>query len=163
MRPNTRMKCIVKYNGSVSCFNLVSIIDTSLGMKFGHYICSECGYDYGKKVDSDYCCICEGAKLSYVDNFYAESWLNFRFIGLRKEKNMSRNSSSGSSSGLGLCSVLTIVFIVLKLVGVIDWSWLWVLSPLWIEIILVIVLLIIIALLDRKSRNKWNRSDRLKW
>lgn len=76
---------------------------------------------------------------------------------------MSRNSSNGSSSGLGLCSVLTIVFIVLKLVGVINWSWLWVLSPLWIEIILVIVLLIIIALLDRKSRNKWNRSDRLKW
>lgn len=73
LQPNTRMKCIAKYNGSVGCFDLASIIDTSLEMKFGHYICSECGYDYGKKVDSDYCCICEGAKLNYVDNFYMES------------------------------------------------------------------------------------------
>ena len=73
LKPNTRMKCIAKYNGSVGCFNLVSIIDTSLGMKFGHYTCSECGHDYGKKVKSDYCYICEGAKLNYVDNFYVKS------------------------------------------------------------------------------------------
>lgn len=75
---------------------------------------------------------------------------------------MSRNSSSGSS-GLGLCSVLTIVFIVLKLVGVINWSWLWVLSPLWIDFLLAIILLTIIALVNRKTKNKWNRSDRIKW
>lgn len=72
LRPNTRMRCIARYNGSVGCFDLISIIDTSLEMKFGHYLCSECGYDYGKKTDSDYCCICEGAKLNYVDNFYVE-------------------------------------------------------------------------------------------
>ena len=71
--PNTRMKCIAKYNGSVNCFDLVSIIDTSLGMKFGHYICPKCGHDYGKKPDGDYCCICEGTNLKYVDNFYTES------------------------------------------------------------------------------------------
>ena len=71
--PNTRMKCIAKYNGSVNCFDLVSIIDTSLGMKFGHYICPECGHDYGKKPDGDYCCICEGIDLKYVDNYYTES------------------------------------------------------------------------------------------
>lgn len=34
-----------------------------------------------------------------------------------------------TSRGLGLCDVLTIVFLVLKLVGVIDWSWWWVFSP----------------------------------
>ena len=32
--------------------------------------------------------------------------------------------------GLGIVSVLTIIFIVLKLLGVIKWSWIWVLSPL---------------------------------
>lgn len=32
---------------------------------------------------------------------------------------------------MGILEVLAIVFIVLKLCGVIDWSWLWVLSPLW--------------------------------
>ena len=38
------------------------------------------------------------------------------------------------SEGLGLAGVLTIVFVVLKLIGVIDWSWWWVLSPIWISI-----------------------------
>ena len=33
------------------------------------------------------------------------------------------------SGGLGLGSILTIVFVVLKLCGVIDWNWFWVLSP----------------------------------
>ena len=39
-----------------------------------------------------------------------------------------------SGAGIGFCGLLTIVFIVLKLIGVIGWSWLWVLSPLWIPI-----------------------------
>lgn len=46
---------------------------------------------------------------------------------------MANNSSSG---GLGFGSALLIVFIVLKLVGVIDWSWWWVLAPLWVGAIL---------------------------
>lgn len=33
---------------------------------------------------------------------------------------------------IGFAGLLTIVFIVLKLIGEITWSWLWVLSPLWI-------------------------------
>ena len=72
-------------------------------------------------------------------------------------------SSSKSSGGLGLCSVLTIVFIVLKLVGVINWSWLWVLSPLWIEVIIAIVLVIIIALIEKNDDRKYRRSSRIKW
>ena len=39
------------------------------------------------------------------------------------------NSSSG---GIGFCGLLTILFIGLKLGHVIDWSWWWVLSPIWI-------------------------------
>ena len=57
------------------------------------------------------------------------------------------NNSSGSSAGIGFTGLLTIVFIVLKLLGKITWSWLWVLSPIWISVVLwtlyVIVLLII--------------------
>ena len=37
---------------------------------------------------------------------------------------------------IGLGGILGIVFIVLRLVGVIDWSWLWVLSPFWISVII---------------------------
>ncbi len=45
-------------------------------------------------------------------------------------------SNSNSSGGIGIGGVLLIVFIVLKLCGVIAWSWWWVLSPLWIPIAL---------------------------
>lgn len=40
--------------------------------------------------------------------------------------------NKNSSGGIGFAGVLMIVFIVLKLCGVISWSWLWVLSPFWI-------------------------------
>lgn len=42
-------------------------------------------------------------------------------------------------------SLLTIAFIVLKLCHVIEWSWLWVLSPLWIPFALVIVIAVFIT------------------
>ena len=48
-----------------------------------------------------------------------------------------------NGSSIGFMGLLQIVFIVLKFCGVIQWSWLWVLSPIWIEIILVIILVII--------------------
>ena len=41
--------------------------------------------------------------------------------------------------GVGLGTVLLAMFITLKLVGVIDWSWWWVLSPLWLQVPLGIV------------------------
>ena len=59
---------------------------------------------------------------------------------------MSKNSSS-SSSGIGFCGMLTILFIGLKLTNYITWSWLWVLSPTWIPIVLVLFLLFIICVL----------------
>lgn len=51
------------------------------------------------------------------------------------------------SAGIGFSGLLTIVFIVLKLVGVISWSWLWVLSPIWISTILAIVLIVVSVVL----------------
>ena len=47
------------------------------------------------------------------------------------------------TTGVGFTGLLTIAFIVLKLCGVINWSWLWVLSPIWISILLVIVAFVI--------------------
>lgn len=43
------------------------------------------------------------------------------------------SNSVEPASGGGFVGMLTIVFIVLKLLGKIDWSWWWVLSPLWIS------------------------------
>ncbi len=45
---------------------------------------------------------------------------------------MSSNSGSASVGGIGLPGVLFVVFLVLKLIGVISWSWWWVTAPLWI-------------------------------
>ena len=67
------------------------------------------------------------------------------------------DKSSGASSGLGFVGLLTIVFIVLKLCKVISWSWLWVLSPLWIVAgitVLVLIGCLIYAVIDTKRGNK---------
>lgn len=67
---------------------------------------------------------------------------------------MSKNSNGTAGGGLGLSSVLLVVFIVLKLCKVITWSWVWVLSPLWISLIIwgIILLIIIIYIMLDKQR-----------
>jgi len=62
---------------------------------------------------------------------------------------MSNNKSTGTS----FSSLLTIVFIVLKLTGVIDWSWVWVLSPSWISLLLGLALIPFILILNKKIEN----------
>lgn len=61
---------------------------------------------------------------------------------------MSKKENNNTSGGIGFTGLLTIVFITLKLLNVISWSWWWVLSPIWITVALVIVCAIIIALID---------------
>jgi hypothetical protein len=53
------------------------------------------------------------------------------------------DNNNKTSGGIGFCGLLTLLFIGLKLCGVIAWSWLWVLSPIWIPVALVIVIWII--------------------
>ena len=58
------------------------------------------------------------------------------------------SESSSSSGGIGFLGLLTIVFIALKLTHYIDWSWWWVLAPLWAGIpftIVVIIVAVVIA------------------
>lgn len=59
---------------------------------------------------------------------------------MRKETTVVNNVSGG---GVSLGTALTVAFVVLKLMGIIHWSWLWVLSPLWIPLIVVGVLLLL--------------------
>ena len=65
---------------------------------------------------------------------------------------MENNYKSG---GIGFVGLLTIVFITLKLCGVISWSWVWVLAPIWITlavtILIVIAIAIITAIITRRS------------
>lgn len=56
---------------------------------------------------------------------------------------MSKNKKSKGGRSMSIGTVLGIIFIVLKLVGLIEWSWVWVLAPLWIGAIITILLLIL--------------------
>lgn len=65
---------------------------------------------------------------------------------------MKNNSSSGAKGGIGFCGLLTIAFVVLKLVGVIHWKWVWVLSPAWISIIIYVAIIVIWSIVVVKHR-----------
>lgn len=69
-----------------------------------------------------------------------------------KNNNNNISSSSSSSSGIGFVGLLTILFIALKLTGYIDWSWIWVLSPIWVSIILGILFFVIIFIISIKNK-----------
>lgn len=55
------------------------------------------------------------------------------------------------NGGIGFTGLLQVAFIVLKLIGIINWSWIWVLSPTWISIILVVLVIIIAVIFTRRS------------
>ena len=53
-----------------------------------------------------------------------------------------------SNGGIGFVGLLTIAFIVLKLLKVINWSWVWVLSPIWICVGLILIFAILYAIFE---------------
>ena len=57
------------------------------------------------------------------------------------------DNSSAKSGGIGFCGLLTIVFIILKLLDKIDWSWWWVLSPIWIPWVIILGVLLILGVI----------------
>jgi hypothetical protein len=59
-------------------------------------------------------------------------------------------NQKATSSGIGLGSIIFVVFLVLKLAGigeVANWSWWWVTSPLWIPLVLVVAILAIVGII----------------
>lgn len=55
--------------------------------------------------------------------------------------------------GIGFIGLLQILFIGLKLGNVINWSWLWVLSPLWLPLLIIILIAIIIVIIQLCNEN----------
>ncbi len=51
------------------------------------------------------------------------------------------SNSSKTTGGIGFTGALFLVFLVLKLTKVIDWSWWWVTAPLWIWAALAVIIL----------------------
>lgn len=56
---------------------------------------------------------------------------------------MSRESTA--STGLSFGSVLFFIFLIMKLMNYIDWSWWWVTAPLWLPITVVLGILAVCA------------------
>lgn len=59
------------------------------------------------------------------------------------EKVNGMSNSTTTSGGIGLPTILFVVFLVLKLTDHVDWSWWWVTSPLWIPLALVLTILVV--------------------
>ena len=59
-------------------------------------------------------------------------------------------ANNNTSNGLGLGTVLFIVFLILKLTGTIDWSWWWVLSPIWITFLFFVFIAAIVLAVERR-------------
>ena len=68
---------------------------------------------------------------------------------MRNYEKYNRKTTQTAKGGVNFLELLTIVFVVLKLCKVIDWSWWWVLSPIWIGWGLAIVIVIIIIIIDK--------------
>ena len=66
---------------------------------------------------------------------------------------MNRNNTDGliitvSVKNILLITILTSIFIILKIFELIKWDWVWVISPLWIDTLIMIVLYIIVLFTD---------------
>ena len=74
---------------------------------------------------------------------------------------MKNNESKEATGGIGFVGLLTITFITLKLLGKITWSWVWVLSPIWISasiyVAVIIIALIATVISGRRRQKRWNR------
>ena len=57
--------------------------------------------------------------------------------------------------GMGFLSTLTLIFVVLKRLGLIDWPWLWVLSPIWIPVPLIAAIFGVILVAGRIKKGRW--------
>ncbi len=58
----------------------------------------------------------------------------------------SLSESNSSNTGIGCLMVIQIIFIILKLVGAIQWSWWWVMSPLILKGTVILFFIIIVGL-----------------
>lgn len=68
---------------------------------------------------------------------------------------MSENKNTYYRGGVGFFGLLQVLFIALKLIGVINWSWIWVLMPIFGQValvLIVLVILLVVALFEKQRR-----------
>ena len=62
------------------------------------------------------------------------------------------NKNKTSNNGISFVGLLQIAFIVLKFCKVIKWSWVWVLAPTWIPMLIGIVILLVLVIIKTLTK-----------
>lgn len=75
---------------------------------------------------------------------------------------MSDGNKNISGGGIGFTGALFIVFLVLKLTHVINWSWVWVFAPLWIDLVIIAIIFVGLFIYEKVEDYKWDRKWRKK-
>ena len=73
---------------------------------------------------------------------------------------MTNQNEKQASGSIGITTILFVVFLVLKLTGVISWSWWWVTAPLWMPIcfgLIVVIIFIVARVIIRKKKMRKHR------
>jgi Transmembrane Fragile-X-F protein. len=65
---------------------------------------------------------------------------------------MAREKETKQSGGIGVLGLLGVVFVTLKLCGVINWSWWWVTAPFW-GVLAIVIFLVIASVLVSAAIN----------
>jgi hypothetical protein len=81
--------------------------------------------------------------------------LSFLFVYLRIIISLLKiliMSKESSSSGISFMGMLTILFIALKLTNYVDWSWWWVLSPIWLGFLLAVFAGLLVVLIEKNKK-----------
>ena len=86
-----------------------------------------------------YILVCIGAAVAMLTNQFIFEAFNTGDVG---------RIAAQVISGIGFLGALGIVFITLKLLKVIDWSWWWVLSPIWIPVVIFLIACVIYIFKD---------------
>lgn len=70
---------------------------------------------------------------------------------------MNKNYETTGTGGVGLCGLLFITFLVLKLTNVISWSWWWIAAPLWAPFVLIVLILLVVIGIGVFKDNTYTR------
>ena len=79
------------------------------------------------------------------------------FYNNNKIKRNIMTEKTTTSGGIGFFGLLTIVFIVLKLTKVIDWSWWWVTAPAWGSAAVILIVIVVVSTIQFWGEKKNNR------
>lgn len=131
-----------------SVFKVISMIFSSVFVVLGVIFLFLPGLS---DIDGTYSVICVSAGLFFL---FLGVVINILIWAASKNKVV-------KNEGIGFFSALTLIFITLKLTGNIEWSWVWVLAPLWATVLLIVLLLLIVFIVSKAKegfKDKRHRS-----